>query len=891
MPSTLNPIFTPNVVITRNYESMLKFTSGRSLQDIKSKDLEDTLMFVGEQNKYIYGLEHNHNFGQSDLLITLKILDVDGNFESSIFSDNFLTKTISTKLEKFFADNLPAKDFNNYMQTYAHGNIRVYISYGIGDDLSNWADPKCCTLVEASIDVASNGVRNYVYKFQPLPNAFFSLIPEKDNSDPNSNDIFNIPFASMEMSEDIFVATPNEVSKNLKDVMTGFAAKAVSTPKGNVIICIPDIDKLYLELVNEDQTRNPLGTVLFGDLTGDYYAKIFKSVSFNYTPTNIPTQQSRLSNPDISIEKETEDRRDYEEFASKRLKKDLEKIKELQKRIQQIRSQINYINDILNNPNNQLSISEKIEKNSLLFNLNTELENLQFRVESFEGKGKEPYSKKLVMRSSIDKNNKDPQGRSVLDTRQSIIEVFDGINMFFEGSVPPSMSFETNIKWLKVFKKFNLIENEEIPCLIIGDRGLILHYLYGGRFIQEADDIGYKFNELDNLNITEKDEYKNFVLSVFGKNKIGSSFGESLFLDDLSLGNEDTRKALSEIERKSQIKGKPIFINNFRNSNVLSFSLKNSENYGTVINQTVRDNRLKYLYSQLNDDQKNKLLLSAGLDPEKIEKFKNSNPLISAKEIYEKALEDLRNLKIDSESKLTSEDIVTTELIVSKDGNAREQAQKIFDRNEIFRQVSKIFGFYDKEKALNEFAYNKTNELMKGLVINQSSKEEISLVELRIRYLINQTYKLETADLSLISKLIILFNRTDNEANTGLLLTPGLYTPGESSILARAYEYSKRLAVEISIKTLPFFYLSNFDTMSKKCVFLSKRNSVIGTTPVDTFDFFSGEYMITGFRHVISTSECYSEFLLNKFGTSDDGPKPRRYDTAANAEYKIRYNK
>ena len=76
--------------------------------------------------------------------------------------------------------------------------------------------------------------------------------------------------------------------------------------------------------------------------------------------------------------------------------------------------------------------------------------------------------------------------------------------MFFEGSVKPSMSFETNIKWLKVFKKFNLIENEEIPCLIIGDRGLILHYLYGGRFIQEAEDVGYKFNELDDLKITEK---------------------------------------------------------------------------------------------------------------------------------------------------------------------------------------------------------------------------------------------------------------------------------------------------------------------------------------------------------------------------------------------------
>jgi len=575
MTSILNPIFTPNVVITRNYESMRKFMSGRRLQDIKSKDLEDTLMFVGEQNKYIYGLEHSHNFGQSDLLITLKILDVDGNFESSVFADNFLSKTLSTKLEKFFADNLPAKDFNNYMQTYAHGNIKVYISYGVGDDLSNWADPKSCTLVEASIDVASNGVRNYVYKFQPLPNAFFSLLPEKDNSDPNSNDIFNIPFVSMEIHEDIYVDSPMEVSLNIKNVMTGFAAKATSTPRGNVIILVPDIDKPFedaswIAFNSGGMSNTQAGDALMAQRT-TYYSKIFKSIYFANNPSKTPTQQSRLNNDNVSNEKEEEDRIDLEQFNSEKFKKNLKKIAQLEKKIQEIENQINYINDALTtNPN--YSSDEISAFENTLTELNVELKNLQSQLELFYNRAKdEPYTIKLNMTARVDKNNEIPQGKNIPDTRKAINDAFDGVNMFFEGNVRPTMSFETNVKWLKVFKKFNLIENEEIPCLIIGDRGLILHYLYGGRFIQEADDIGYKFNELDDLKITEADEYKNYVMSIFGKNKIGSSFGESLFLDDLSLGNEDTRKALSEIERKSQIKGKPIFISNFRNSNVLSF--------------------------------------------------------------------------------------------------------------------------------------------------------------------------------------------------------------------------------------------------------------------------------------------------------------------------------
>jgi hypothetical protein len=46
------------------------------------------------------------------------------------------------------------------------------------------------------------------------------------------------------------------------------------------------------------------------------------------------------------------------------------------------------------------------------------------------------------------------------------------------------------------------------------------------------------------------------------------------------------------------------------------------------------------------------------------------------------------------------------------------------------------------------------------------------------------------------------------------------------------------------------------------------------------FDFFSGEYVITGYRHVMTTGECYSEFLLNKMGTSDDMNVTKKLKTA-----------
>lgn len=882
----LPSIFVPNILITRNYEAMKKFMQGKSLQDISSEDLLDSFMFLSEQNKYIYSLEHNHNFGQSDLLITLKILDSDGNFESSVLTDNYINKTLATRMEKFFAENTPAKDFNAYMNTHAHGNIRVYISYGIGDNLDNWADPKCCTLVAATIDVASNGIRNYEYKFQPLPNAFFSLIPEKDNSDPNSNDIFNIPFASMEVTEDIYVADPEQVSINIKEVMTGFAAKAVSTPKTNVIILIPDIDKPMLDYVKNFLRYN------VSDLERTYNT-LFKSIYFSYLPSNKATN-SQLNSSDVDQEQEEENRRDLNDYR-KKINKELDKQKNsLLKKKQELTSQFNYLEEYFRtieqtagDPNNDPEWFLYIDK---MNQISEAIEEIDKKLSSIEKKQAElPYQKKLVMRSFIDRNNSD--GKQVPDTRKCILDVFDGINVFFDGNLPPSMSFESNLKWLKIFKHFGFIENEEIPCLVIGDRGLILYYLYGGRFLRNQTDIGYSFSKLDSLSSLETDEYKNYVMDVIGF-KTNSSFSELLAIDELSLGDKQTKEALEEIEKISFKQGKPIFISNFRNSNVLSFSLKNTESYGSVINQTVRDGRLRYLYSLFDDEKKKLFYKNLGLDPSKLDTSDNpeeiKDPAELARKIYKKAVEVLQKIKTDKDKKITSDDFKTFDLAANTGGffsskeekSMRGRAERRLRRDEIFSDIFSIFSIKIPESVIgSRDIYKQVYEKLKGLILDEEKNQEISLLDLTIRNILSNNYKIKSNDLTTLSQFIILLNALENENNSHSIMTPGIATPGDSTLIARAFEYSKKLSVELSIKTLPFFHLSNFDTLSRRCTFLSKKNTLIGTNSKPLFDFFSGEYIITGFRHVITTSECYSEFLLNKFGTSDDGPGKREYSS------------
>ena len=70
--------------------------------------------------------------------------------------------------------------------------------------------------------------------------------------------------------------------------------------------------------------------------------------------------------------------------------------------------------------------------------------------------------------------------------------------------------------------------------------------------------------------------------------------------------------------------------------------------------------------------------------------------------------------------------------------------------------------------------------------------------------------------------------------------------------------------VQVSIKTLPFFYLSNYRVIGQPSLLYSKKVNISNYVNQSIFDFFSGNYTILGFKHVITTKECYSEFILTK---------------------------
>ena len=300
-------IFTPNIIITKSSEFIQKFMAGDKLSDISSDAINDTLVFLNKQNRYVYSLEHSNGFGQSDMGITLKILDSDGDFENQFLNETFYEKLMVRKIDDYLKSSLPGREFQNYFQSIIGSNLKIYVTYGIGDNLNNWSDPIVCTLVTADIDVGNTGLRKYTYKFQAIPNNFFNPAPQKDESDPNTNDYLNLAIANISVDVVSNSYKPKEATLNVKNILTKFCSKISHTPLGNVVVLLPDFDKNFeawsLGVSGTLPTQSSQGAADSDMRLSRSYGKLFKSILSEYVPetTFIKGQELKLTTAKTSV--------------------------------------------------------------------------------------------------------------------------------------------------------------------------------------------------------------------------------------------------------------------------------------------------------------------------------------------------------------------------------------------------------------------------------------------------------------------------------------------------------------------------------------------------------------------------------------------------------------
>jgi len=925
---------------------------GKYFSDLNSAAADDAVVFNGKQNRYVYSLEHSFNYNHSDTEITLKVLDVDGNFDNTFFNETFYQRLMNNSVNKYLKDtaekNSKTKisDFQIYVNDYLQSQIKIYLAYGIGDDLATWTDPIACTLVNADVDVANNGLRSYSYKFIPQINNFFRPEPEKDKNDPNRNTDFE--FGAVNARTEYAITTPklDDLNYNITELLKGFAGKVCNVTNDNVIVVIPNLipkDITVSALVagdtaNQVSLKTVLTEIKWTDKlnVGKAYLQTFKSIEATYKDSEIlkvkqtipvfktrnkqdvvialnkkleelrkkssvlqtaeanARQSGAPGDPAFTLDNASEIIETQRRQLFRRKNEVLTDLRKLETTITQGVSQGKTYDQLQKELQMQSDLKKDLKDlQDALGNTDTEVDNLiNYRLISSELNSptfpKEsiadgttdvevnkviPASLTLRMFSERDLQSKDDDKSLIPNWRKSINQVFEGMSKINDLSedayIVPAVTYETSLRWLKLFKKYNLISDPTQPCLIIGDRQMVLDYIYCNQMSLQFDTpqaiSKFKLPDDNKLKKAHAMGYFKDIINLVNRKRNSSSFSEKLYLDELAL-DPNNLSAISVIENMSKNYDIPIFINNFRNSNVLSYSLKNSENYIAAIKFTVRDNRLKYLASEFNENVYIQLLKDAGMN--------EPNPIEIAKQLFNKTVkalpEEIKDRKLDI-IKSDELSLISNWEKNEDDNNSRNKLNNnkyaIFIKSKIYKSPGGVIPIYARNAPY--LVDNKYEKL--PLILTQNS-ENVSYLNLSLQRTLYDTYgsKLDKNELNAMAELIILLNVV-NEKNGGNTISfiPGITLPSNNFILARLNEYQHRYAVNLTLKTLPFFNLTDTRTLNKPCIFYSKRISVLNNDSV-SFDFFSGEYRIVGFKHVINTQECYSEFMLIKYGASDE---------------------
>jgi len=85
----------------------------------------------------------------------------------------------------------------------------------------------------------------------------------------------------------------------------------------------------------------------------------------------------------------------------------------------------------------------------------------------------------------------------------------------------------------------------------------------------------------------------------------------------------------------------------------------------------------------------------------------------------------------------------------------------------------------------------------------------------------------------------------------------------------------RKSVILMSIRTLPYFKISNLGVLGLLCFLVGDNNNVFNVKPFDDNSFLTGYYNLLSFRHVITKTDCYSEFSLQRqFGYVNPEIKP-----------------
>jgi hypothetical protein len=182
----------PNVIIAFEREPIEKlFSQGASSENLLTEISEnkDVLLFTTKNNPNFISFSHEIAFGGNTIAVKLSFIDPKGEFESRYMTtraidmiagyspqeqqgenSNFGVASRNaqqrTELRRSTGPEFDAEWTKEFRKSKA--KRKVYIAYGIGNNLKTWAGP--LTLVLSDVKITFKGAKKFDCTFIPLPN-------------------------------------------------------------------------------------------------------------------------------------------------------------------------------------------------------------------------------------------------------------------------------------------------------------------------------------------------------------------------------------------------------------------------------------------------------------------------------------------------------------------------------------------------------------------------------------------------------------------------------------------------------------------------------------------------------------------------------------------------
>lgn len=849
--------FTYNIVLTKSKDVAQKLffdvkSSGRLVQarrlstiyaGLTKEEAADTLLVSPFKDSGFISMINEFPGGGAPRFVTIKFLESTDLLERFLIPSNAQEEFVISRFRKRIR-NLSEVD-NETLDILRQIRPRFYLSYGVGDDVSEWAGPYVIDLMDANLSITSDGIRELELGFTPTLDTVkvFTNRQFIDQDLSQGQSVFDttratsrtLEYKSILEAEVIpserkilpIVSTPpgldavdlvspqlkpnNEEGDTWNFVIRRLIRRYLSNyyttiPEGNVLVLFKQNLDVAATASNPPFNRKGYPGQLFTQLYRDVLAEYGISIHYPkrtlgkkqkkddvkseiYLRNNAKLLRNNLRLDEINaIFKNAAKLKNISEKEFENLR--LESLR-LAAENKKIRDSVKIVSASKDAPSNSTDTGlelrgifkkKKIEDRIVSYAPDFPLE---IEVTEFE----QPIDPRVVFGFYVDYVVSDLD-LNILESLRPLYEFFSKLKTKTDEAFDPIIFEENDLRITSLLKRHSLIEDETAPVLIVGDRDLIRDLVYSNT---ELPDLGSTVSYGGFAKVSEVSEIIPGVGSLV-----------TPFTKDMTPGRLRTSWNSYKKDIQSTLYSRKIRTSSFKEQ----IDLGPFESFS----KSIRDDSIVFMHNLKNS---NVLDISFDASPYKAELLNVANESIFS--LLDQGLKDNQTL-LDNTLKM-----------------------KTFDY---------LRGMLEREQV-------DTNDIVR--VIDAIKKDSVS-ISMIVGTGLDKTNARDFLDL-------LIFKLQGNDLSNLTIKNP----PGQTAkAAADTFRKASSYILSVDIKTLPFF--NTVDFMNRHCVLIGAPNKIIGSKVVTGSDdaltpaIFSNGYNIFGYKHVIDSGGAYSEFKLYQLG-------------------------